>query len=243
MHDGDDLIDGDVVVALAPAVEVGDHGEGGIGDLGLAGELGFLEVGHADDVRAPGAIEVGLGAGGELRAFHADVGAAALADDADFCAGLDEGVDDDGADGIPEGDVADDAISEEGGVAGEGAVDELIGDDEVGGFVLFLQAADGGDGEDGGDAGGFERVDVRAEVELGGKDAMALAVAGEEDDFSAFEGAEDEGVGGVAEGGFDRLFVDVGEAGHGVEAAAADDADFGLWDVRQGCGSWFGGQR
>ena len=234
VHDGDDLVDGDVVMAFVPAVVVGDHGEGGVGDFGLAGELGFLKVGHADDVGAPAAVEVGLGAGGELRAFHADVGTAAFAGDADFFARLDEGGYYQRADGVTKCDVADDAVSEEGGLAGEGAVDELVGDDEVGGFVLFFQAADGGDGEDGGDAGGLKGVDVGAEVELGGEDAMALAVAGEEDDLAAFEGAEDEGVGGVAEGGFYFDFVDVGEAGHGVEAAAADDADFGLGGLRQG---------
>ena len=70
--------------------------------------------------------------------------------------------DDDGADGVAEGDVADDAVAEEGGGAGEGAVDELVGDDEVGGLVLFLEAADGADGEDAGDAERLHGVDVGA---------------------------------------------------------------------------------
>ena len=48
------------------------------------------------------------------------------------------------------------------------------------------------------------RVDVGAEVELGGEDAVAAAVAGEESDLAAFEGAEDDGFGGCAEGGVDR---------------------------------------
>ncbi len=191
------------VVALEPAVVVGDHGEGGVADLGLAGELGLLQVGHADDVGAPAAVEVGLGAGGELRAFHADVGASALADDADLGAGLGEDVGDDGADGVAERDVADDAFAEEGGGAGEGTVDELVGDDEVGGLVLFLQAADGADREDARDAEGLHRVDVGLEVQLRGKDAVALAVAGEEGDLAAFERAQGEDLAGCAEGGFD----------------------------------------
>ena len=231
VHDGDDLVDGDVVVAFAPAVIVGDHGEGCVGDFGFAGEFGFPEVGHADDVGAPGAVEVGFGAGGELGAFHADVGAAEFGGDADFGAGLREGLGDEGADRVAEGDVADDPVAEEGGDPGEGAVDELVGDDEVGGFVLFLEGADGGDGEDGRAAEGFEGVDVGAEVEFGGKDAVTLAMAGEEGDLPAFEGAEDEGVGGVAEGGFEGELADVGESGHGVEAGASDDSDFYL---RQG---------
>jgi hypothetical protein len=133
-----------------------------------------------------------------------------------------------GADGVAEGDVADDAFAEEGGDAMEGAIDELVGDDEVSGLVLFLERADGGDGEDALDAELFEGVDVGAEVELGGQDAMAAAVAGKEGDFAAFELAEDEGVRGRAEGRFHGFLVDVGESRHGVEPAAADDADFRL---------------
>ena len=153
-----------------------------------------------------------------------------------------EGFDDEGADGVAEGDVADDAVAEEGRVSGEGAVDELVGDDEVGGLVLFLQATDGGDGEDGlVQPSGFERVDVGAEVELGGEDAVAAAVAGEEGDLPALEGAEDERVGGGAERGFDGELADVGEAGHGVEAAASDDADFCVRGFWQGVGARWGG--
>ncbi len=108
----------------------------------------------------------------------------------------------------------------------EGAVDELVGNDEVGGLVLFLERADGGDGEDALDAELFEGVNVGAEVELGGQDAMAAAVAREKSDLAALELAEDEGVGRRAEGRFDALFVNVGESGHGIKPAAADDADF-----------------
>ena len=61
---------------------------------------------------------------------------------------------------------------------------------------------------------------------------MTLAVAREEGDFAAFEGAEGEDFAGVAEGGFDAVFRDVGEAVHVVEPAAADDANFCL---RQTC--------
>ena len=110
----------------------------------------------------------------------------------------------------------------------EGAVDELVGHDEVGGLVLFLERADGGDGEDALDAELLEGVDVGAEVQLRGQDAMAAAVAREKGDLAAFEFAENEGVGWLAEGRFDALFVHVGESGHGVEPAAADDADLCL---------------
>ena len=54
----------------------------------------------------------------------------------------------------------------------KGAVDELIGNDEVGGLVFFLERADGGDGDDALDAELFEGVDVGAEVQLRGQDTM-----------------------------------------------------------------------
>ncbi len=63
----DDLLDRNAVVIGMPAIVVGDHGDGDVADLGLAGELGFLEIGHADKVKSLGAIGVALGLGGELR--------------------------------------------------------------------------------------------------------------------------------------------------------------------------------
>ncbi len=78
----------------------------------------------------------------------------------------------------------------------KGAVDELAGHDEVGGLVLFLERTDGGDGKDALHAELFHGVDVGAEVELGGKNAMAASVTREEGDLTALELAEDEGVGG-----------------------------------------------
>ncbi len=149
-----------------------------------------------------------------------------LADHADRGAGIRRGFGHSRADRIAEGHVAHDAVAEEGGDAVEGAVDELVGNDEVGGLVLFLERADGGDGEDALDAELLQGVDVGAEVELGGKNAMAAAVAREKGDLAALELAENEGVGGCAEGRFHALFVNVGESGHGVKPAAADDADF-----------------
>ena len=60
-----------------PAVEVGHHRDGRVVQLGLARELRLRHVGHADDAAAPGAVQLALRLGGELRAFHHQVGAAA----------------------------------------------------------------------------------------------------------------------------------------------------------------------
>ncbi len=96
----------------------------------------------------------------------------------------------------------------------EGAIDELVGDYEVGGLVLLFERADRGDGEDALDAEFLEGVDVGAEVQFRRKDAVAAAVAGEEGDLAAFEFAEHEGVRRLAERRLDALFVNVGESGH-----------------------------
>ncbi len=60
---GDDVGDGDGVVGGMPAIVIGDHGDGDVTDFGFAGELGLLQVGHADDVHAPASIEIGFGFG------------------------------------------------------------------------------------------------------------------------------------------------------------------------------------
>ena len=57
---------------------------------------------------------------------------------------------------------------------------------------------------------------------------MAAAVASEKSDALAFEEPGDDGFGGIAEGGSYANFFAVGEAFHGIEAAAADDADGGV---------------
>ena len=130
--------------------------------------------------------------------------------------------------GSPKRDVGDDAFAEEGGDALFGAVVKLVGNDEVGGLVLFLERADGGDGEDALDSELFEAVNVGAEVQLGGKDAVAASVTGEEGDFASGERAEDVGVRRRAEGSFQLNFMNIGQALHGIKAAAADDADLCL---------------
>ena len=61
-----------------PAVVVGDHRDRNIAKLGFARQLGFLQVGHADDIHAQAAVDVRLRFGGKLRTFHAEICSAAL---------------------------------------------------------------------------------------------------------------------------------------------------------------------
>src|SRR5665647_3373032 len=62
LHVGQDLLQRDVFLTLEPAVVVSDQRHGGVAELGLAGELGLLKVGHADDVEAELAVRIGFGA-------------------------------------------------------------------------------------------------------------------------------------------------------------------------------------
>ena len=110
----------------------------------------------------------------------------------------------------------------------EGAVDELVRHHEVRGLVLFLQRADRRDGENALHAQLLEGVDIGAEVQLGRQNAMAAAVARQKGDFAALELAQHKGVRRLAERRLDALFVNVGESGHGVKPAAADNPDLCL---------------
>jgi hypothetical protein len=55
---------------------------------------------------------------------------------------------------------------------------------------------------------------------------MAASMTRKKGDLASLELAENEDVGGGAEGRFHAFLVNVGESGHGVEPTAADDANF-----------------
>ena len=108
--------------------------------------------------------------------------------------------------GIAKGYVAYDSVAEKGGAAQSGAVDELIGDYEFGRLVLELERAYGGDGDDPFHAELFHGEDVGAEVQVGGEDTVAAAVAGQEDYLAAFEFTGHKDVGGIPKwGGYLKL--------------------------------------
>ena len=114
--------------------------------------------------------------GWKLRAFHTTVGAPKLAGNSNRGAGLFGGLGYGGADWIAESYAADDTLAKKRGDAVEGAVEELIGDDKVGGLVLFLKRTDGRQRENALHSELFEGVDVGSEVEFGREDAMTTAV-------------------------------------------------------------------
>ena len=147
-----------------PAVIVGDHRDGDVTDLRFARELGFLQVGHADHVHAPTAIDVRLSPGGKLRTFHAQVSSSALAGDPGLLARAGYNPGQFGAYGVGEGNVSDNAVSKKCVHAMTGAVEELIGNHKLQRPMLVLQRSDGGDGNDPLDSQLLEPMNVGAKI-------------------------------------------------------------------------------
>ena len=114
-----------------PAVVVSDHGYRHIAEFRFPGQLGFLQVGHADHVHAQVAVNVRLRFRGKLRTIHAEISAARLAHHTRFLAG---GFDDTRqfpTDGLAEGDVRHHAVSKKSIYPVTRAVEELIRDHEL----------------------------------------------------------------------------------------------------------------
>lgn len=142
----EDGLEADGFFFYFPAVVIGDHGEGGEGDFCFAGEFGFGDVCHADDVKSELAVGVAFCSGGECWAVHVDVGSSVV--DVVWCVfgcffsgGAEDGSEA-FADGVCEGYVGCDAVAEEGMfVPSAGAIEVLVKEDDVSGGVLFLEAA------------------------------------------------------------------------------------------------------
>ena len=116
------------------------------------------------------------------------------------------------------------------------AVDELVRDHHVQRLDVLAQAADGADGDDELDAELLEGPDVRAGGHLGWKKAVPDAVPRQERDALAVQRADGDGVAGRAVRCVDPQLLDVGEAVHLVEAAAADNSGaYGLALATRGC--------
>ena len=225
MKVGDDHFERDVLVFL-PAIVVGGHRQGGVGDFGFAGAFGLAQIGHADDVETGAMVQERFGAGAEGRAFHADIRAAVVRLRPANNGSLKKNLPQFFADRMREGDVRHDAASKKG--VGErlfGAVHKLVNEHDVARLDFFLQRADGADTDDPGDTELFHRPDVGAMVEFAGHDPMAAPVTGKKNHVAPGELAGQQIVRRRAERGFDLHPFLVGEAFDVVKAGAADDAD------------------
>ena len=128
---------------------------------------------------------------------------------------------------VGKGDVPDDAASEKRVFKiALGAVEKLVGQNDVARPVFFLQRADGADADDPRDAELFHRPDVGAMVQFAGQNAVAAPVARQKNHFAPGELAGEKFIRRRAERRFDLHPFLVGEAFDVIQAAAADDADF-----------------
>src|SRR6267378_8146908 len=168
---------------------------------------------------------MGFGERGKLRALHADIGAAAMDSYFGAVAGLAEQSSQLRANGFRETDVRGHAIPEKSGHAVPGAIVELVGNQEIERFQILLKRTDGADRDDSLDAELFHSVNVGAIIYFCRQKTVPARVACKKRDALPFQLADNERVGRVAERSFYPHLARVFEARHGVEAAAANNAD------------------
>src|SRR6185503_14642056 len=104
------------------------------------------------------------------------------------------------ADRMRHRDMRDAALAEEALLPREGAIDELIGEDESAGRQIDIEAADRRERDEIGDARAFQRVDIGAKIDLRGRQLMAASVPRQEHHLGAAELAEAQLVRRLAEG-------------------------------------------
>ena len=83
-------------------------------------------------------------------------------------------------------------IAEEGARALARPIDKLIGNHQMTGRDFLAQAAHGADGNNPFNPELFERENIRAKIQLGGKPAMAFAVARQKNQSGLLEAAANE---------------------------------------------------
>ena len=140
------------------------------------------------------------------------------------------------AERMREADVRDQAVAEERADAPARAIEELIGNDEVERLVVLAQAADGARRQDPLDAEQLEAVDVGAEVQLGRQQPVAVRRAAPGTPRAARAASPSTyGPDGSPNGVSTMPLFAIGQLGHVVQAAAADDADL---ECTCGGGTW-----
>src|SRR5262249_54771291 len=162
------------------AIVVGHQHQGRETDLGFAREARLLHRGHTDYIDAPRAIELRFGAARKLWSFDAEVSAAVLNFGAHGTGRRDQLPAKLCADRIGDRDVADDPVAEKTRRTPKGSIDELIGHHQVARRKILAHAAGRADRHQELDAELLETIDVGAVVNFARQQAMAAAVAREE---------------------------------------------------------------
>ena len=227
----DDLAHRDRIVLRMPAIVVGDHGDRGVANFRFARELGFGQIGHADYVEAQLAIAYAIRPAWKIaglpcrrrcprRCAFTPARSQASAMCAERCVQV----------GLSNPTCATMPPPKKVAMRPPGAIEKLIGDQKIQRRQVVAQRAYRADGNDAFDAEHFHRADVGAVVDVARRIHVAAAVTREKCHALPFQRADDDCVGGIAERSLHADFARIGEAGHGIEAAAADDADLHPFD-------------
>ncbi len=207
---GDNLVHANVIVFLVPAIVIRNHGDGDVAQLGFAGQSGLREVGHADHVHAPTAIQIGLSFGRELRPFHVEVGAAPLHIHAGATASALKHYRLFLTNWMSKPNVRDKSVAEERVDTVARAIDKLIRNDKVERSMLFLQRADGRQRNDPRDPKLLQPVNVGAVIYLRRHEAMSPTMARQESYISTRQCAQHVGIGRRSKRRFQRHLANVG---------------------------------
>ena len=219
---------------LVPAVVVGHHRQGGVGNLGFPGQAGFGVIGHADHFAVPGAVELRFGPGGEGRPLHAEIGAAAvqLAALGHQAFGyIGQQAAERRAEGLGKSHMGYQPLTKQRQWPLLGAIDELVRHQHVEGPNPLLQGAHRRQGQDPAHAEGAQGPEVGLVGHLGGGVAVVAAMTGQEHHLQIADTAQAQGIGGGSVGRFDRELLNVFEALHGVETAAPQDPKAGAAEI------------
>ena len=209
-----------------PAIVIGDHGNGGVADLRFAREFGLGHIGHANDFKTQLAMHMRFGQRGKLRPFHADIRAAAMDSHLGGVASSSQNSRElPGRPGCRSPRERRCRRQKKWKCGGRVRSKNWSGIRKSSGFNSSCRRADRAHGDQSLDAQLFHGVNIGAVVDFRRKEAMPARVTGEEGDALALERSDDESIGGIAERRLDAPFAGVLQARHGVEAAAADDAD------------------
>src|SRR5438874_1088444 len=115
------------------------------------------------------------------------------------------------------------------------AVDELVWHNKVRRLVLFLERSYGGNGEYPLDAQALHAVNVGAKIDLRRKDAVSASMPRQKCHLASLERTQNVDVRSFAERRLHRDFMNVGKAGHGIQTAATNNADFCLLQKEFSC--------
>jgi hypothetical protein len=109
--------------------------------------------------------------------------------------------------------------------SGAGAIDQLIGDDDVAGGHFLAQAADGAHGNEPTNIERAQRPNIRAMIDFMGEQAVADSMPWQETHTPPIDPTGHHRVGWVTKRSLDRAHLDLVQAIYFIQSTAANDAD------------------